>query len=143
MTSSDDTHWWYRPTSVASLSQTLGGVHLAVFPGELRSIGLNEVGTQQVIQGKRTNWPHCNLCNHCSSPQNNYPVSEKLCEAFQRLGRGDLSPSPFGVASFERMERGAPRWVYRELSIPAAETAFRWHSRSARYALMSSTGPMP
>ncbi|MGJ7512672.1 competence protein CoiA [Variovorax sp. GT1P44] len=114
MTSGDDTHWWYRPTSVASLSQTLGGVQLAVLPGELRSCGLNEVGMQQVIQGKRTNWPHCNLCIHCSSPQNNYHVSEKLREAFQRLDRGDPSPSPLGVASFERVERGAPRWVYRD-----------------------------
>lgn len=112
MTSSDDTHWWYRPTSVAALSQTLGGVHLAVLPGELRAIGLNEVGTQQIIQGKRTHWPHCNLCLHCSSPQNNYHVSEKLREAFHRIDRSDPAPSPLGIASFERIERGTPRWVY-------------------------------
>lgn len=58
-------------------------VHLAILTGELRAIGVNEVGAQQLIQGKRTNWPHCNLCIHCTSPRSNFHGGEKLREVFQ------------------------------------------------------------
>jgi hypothetical protein len=117
MTSSDDPHWWFRPMTVPSLSQMLLGVDQSVQADELRAQGLNEIGKQQIIQEKRTHWPHCNLCLHCRAPQNNYHVAEKLREAFQSLDRGDADfESPLGTDSFERVERGMPRWVYRELA---------------------------
>lgn len=111
--SSEDTCWWCRPTSVAAMSETLDEMHLAVLPEELRAIGLNEIGTQKIIQGKRTNWPYCNLCIHCRAPQNNYHVIKKLREALQRPDDGNAVLSALGVASFERLERDTPRWVCR------------------------------
>jgi len=62
----------------ASLSKELEELAETVGNDELRSAGLNIVGKQQVIHGKKTAYPYCNLCMHCRAPQNNFYVGEKI-----------------------------------------------------------------
>ncbi len=64
--------------TAARLSQDLEQIQRVASNEELRALGLNPIGRKNVINGKPTKWPHCNLCIHCRAPQNNFHLGEKL-----------------------------------------------------------------
>lgn len=111
-----------RHYTPASLSKELEELAEKVGNDELRSAGLNIVGTQQVIHGKKTAYPYCNLCIHCRAPQNNFYVGEKIQAREHALycPTGDdsnalpteaqSSADDFYVA-FPRTQSGAGEWV--------------------------------
>jgi hypothetical protein len=75
----EERHGWHeRAFTVARLSQDLEAILGLASNEELHALGLNPIGRQNVINGKPTNWPYCNLCAHCRAPQNNFHLGEKV-----------------------------------------------------------------
>ena len=92
---------------------------------DLASQGLNLIGRRDVINGKQTRFPYCNLCLHCRAPQNNHFLSERLYAAMraQRQSGDDWvlcapekepESQPFGIALIPREVQGHGTWVLRE-----------------------------
>lgn len=74
----EERHGWHeRAFTVASLSQYLEAILGLASNEELRALGLNPIGRQNVINGKPTKWPYCNLCLHCRAPQNNFHLGKR------------------------------------------------------------------
>lgn len=75
----EERHGWHaRAFTVARLSQDLEAILSVASNEELRALGLNPIGLQNVINGKPTKWPYCNMCTHCRAPQNNFHLGEKV-----------------------------------------------------------------
>ena len=86
---------------------------LKVVPNpELRTAGLNLIITQDVIKGKRTNWPYCNACIHCKAPQNNHFVGTRLQKIYYEENREALGLS---LIKFDRITKGNGRWIFKPL----------------------------
>jgi hypothetical protein len=128
----DDGFGWHdRALTVASLSTALEGVQDVVSNEELIAAGLNPIGRQNVIHGKPTKWPHCNLCLHCRAPQNNFHLGEKL-----RADLYGLTPVPNdanfeqwdedrsrerlnGLMPIPRMVTGSGYWEFKPAAVPS------------------------
>ncbi len=122
---------WDPPAyTVASLSKMLEAVQADITNDELAAQGLNLIGRRDVINGKQTRFPYCNLCLHCSAPQNNHFLSKRLYAAMQAQNSGvddwaldapekEPEPQPIGIALIPREVKGRGTWVLREPPSPA------------------------
>lgn len=120
---------WDTPFyTVPSLSNLLEAVQADITNDELAAQGLNPIDRRDVINGKPTRFPYCNLCLHCRAPQNNHFLSKKLHAAMQRQNSGEddwLPGAPenekeqehqvFGIAVIPREVDGPGAWVLHEL----------------------------
>lgn len=120
---------WDPPAyTVASLSNMLEAVQADIPNDELAAQGLNLIGRRDVINGKQTRFPFCNMCLHCRAPQNNHFLSKRLyaamqaqntCEDDWSLGAPELEKKPesqiFGIAVIPREVEGRGTWVLHEL----------------------------
>lgn len=119
---------WEAPYyTVAQLSDFLEAAHRSVSNDDLRACGLNTIGRREIINGKRTNYPYCNVCLHCGVSQNNHFFGEALRAAMNGKGQvsGDNGNSAidsqddrlaedagsFGLAVIPREVEGKPRWI--------------------------------
>lgn len=121
---------WDSPAyTVASISNMLEAVQADITNDELAAQGLNLIGRRDVINGKQTRFPYCNLCLHCHAPQNNHFLSKRLYAAMQaqRPGEDDWAvgapeqepePQPLTIALIPREVKGRGAWVLREPSGP-------------------------
>lgn len=126
---------WHEPAyTVAGLSNLIEATHKVVSNEELAAQGLNLIGRQDVIKGKTTRFPYCNLCIHCHAPQNNFYLSKKIyaSKEMQSQGEGarylegafsDEAPAApehqvFGLAVIPREIEGAGLWVLQAQPIP-------------------------
>lgn len=119
--------WHERAFTVASLSTALLAVHAEIGNDELISKGLNPIGMREVIQGKPTKWPYCNLCLHCRAPQNNFHLGEKLrADSYER---GDDDPDRAQSASrmpLDRMVKGSGYWEFKPVAVlPTTPQAYQ------------------
>jgi hypothetical protein len=128
---------WDPPAyTVASLSKMLEATHAVVTNEELAAQGLNLIGRKDIISGKPTRFPFCNLCLHCRAPQNNHFLSQRLLAAMQGQTPSenvDKDPAPasdeahpFGVAEIPRELEGSGLWVLqddRRGNLPPTATA--------------------
>lgn len=122
---------WDSPAyTVASISNMLDAVQADITNDELAAQGLNLIGRRDIINGKQTRFPYCNLCLHCRAPQNNHFLSKRLYAAMQAQNSGEddwaldapeKEPElqPFGIALIPREVKGRGAWVLREPSGPA------------------------
>ncbi len=105
----------------------LEAVQADIANDELAAQGLNLIGRRDVINGKQTRFPYCNLCLHCRAPQNNYFLSKRLYAAMQVQKPGEdewafdaseqePEPQPLKIALIPREVNGHGAWVLRELS---------------------------
>jgi len=121
---------WDPPIyTVAKLSGLIEAIHGDITNEQLKAQGLNLVGRQDVINGKPTRFPFCNLCIHCRAPQNNFFVSERISadRRAQKAAAGEWSPygsqedeasdtkkhQIVNVATIPRENDGTGRWVLR------------------------------
>jgi hypothetical protein len=104
--------WIERYFTVAQMSIALEKVLKVVPNPELRAAGLNLIITQDVIKGKRTNWPYCNACIHCKAPQNNYFVGTRLQKIYYEENREALGLS---LIKFDRITQGTGHWIFKPL----------------------------
>jgi hypothetical protein len=63
--------------TMAHASSVLKNARKIVSNDSLTSLGLNTIGRFDVINGKKTDYPYCNVCIHCGAPQNNYQIVKK------------------------------------------------------------------
>lgn len=117
---------WNPPAyTEASLSKMLEAIQSDITNDDLASQGLNLIGRRDVINGKQTRFPYCNLCLHCRAPQNNHFLSERLYAAMRAqrqsrddwvLGAPEKEPESqlFGIALIPREVQGHGTWVLRE-----------------------------
>lgn len=122
---------WHEPAyTVAGLSNLIEAIQKVVSNAELAAQGLNLIGRQDVVRGKTTRFPYCNLCIHCHAPQNNFYLSEKIYA--KKWGRPTSSEDEsidsnlvdegaaaavsedFGLAVIPKEIEGAGHWVFRE-----------------------------
>lgn len=131
-----ESRWNPSANTVPSISNRLEALHADISNEELAAQGLNLVGRKDVINGKPTRFPFCNLCLHCRAPQNNFHLSKRITESTQQGARpdegwafgGPYRPeqqeenelSIFGIAAIPREVEGSGVWVLSEL--PAAPT---------------------
>lgn len=110
---------WDSPAyTVASISKRLEALHAVVSNDDLAAQGLNPVGRKDVIDGKPTRFPFCNMCLHCKAPQNNHFLSERVLgairgQAFVETVDDNAAPAqagPFGVALIPRVLPGRGVW---------------------------------
>lgn len=110
---------WDPPAyTVANLSNMLEAMHAVVSNDELAAQGLNLIDRKDVINGKPTRFPFCNMCLHCRAPQNNHFLSRRLLAAMQGQAfvqtMDDAPPPvetrPFGVALIPRELEGSGLW---------------------------------
>lgn len=122
---------WDLPAyTVATLSKSLEAVQLDVTNDQLAAQGLNLIGRRDVINGKQTRFPYCNLCLYCHAPQNNHFLSKRLHAALQvqssheedaflgaRENRGEKEEEPqaIQVALISREVKGQGTWVLHAL----------------------------
>jgi len=126
---------WHEPAyTVPSLSNLIEATHKVISNEELATQGLNLIGRHDVINGKTTRFPYCNLCIHCHAPQNNYYLSKKIyASMWARPQGGDdgyideavaneaseaSRPQIFGLAVIPREIEGAGLWVLQEQPTP-------------------------
>jgi hypothetical protein len=114
------------------MSTALEKLQEAISNEELMAAGLNLVGRQDVIHGKPTKWPHCNLCLHCRAPQNNFQLGEKLRADLYGLTRvaddadfeewaDDTSREQLnGLVPIPRMVKGSGYWELKPGDEPQA-----------------------
>ncbi len=119
---------WDPPAyTVPSLSNSLEAVQADVTNSELAAQGLNLVARRDIINGKPTRFPYCNLCLHCRAPQNNHFLSKRLHAVMQgqNADAGDWSldveenekaqePRVFGIAVIPRHVEGGGTWILGE-----------------------------
>lgn len=67
-----------RAKTVPNASTILNEIADIADSGELNALGLNSIGEFNELKGNAPNFPFCNVCFHCGSPQNNYYLLEKL-----------------------------------------------------------------
>lgn len=97
---------WDTPAyTVASLSKMLEATHAVVSNEELAAQGLNLIDRKDVINGKPTRFPFCNLCLHCCAPQNNHFLSQRLLAAMQRQAPTEHLDGDPGPTSEEALNR--------------------------------------
>lgn len=107
----DDQYGFHeRAFTGASMSTALEELQEVVSNEELITAGLNPIGQQDVIHGKPTKWPHCNLCLHCRAPQNNFHLGEKL-----RVDLYGLTPVS-DDADFEQWDEDRSRTQLNDLA---------------------------
>lgn len=127
-----ESHGNPSPNTVPSISNRLEALQADISNGELAAHGLNLVGRQDVINGKPTRFPFCNLCLHCRAPQNNFHLSQRvdrqMWQARQAasdlvLERSDISKqqenedsSAIGISIIPREVEGSGVWLLREPS---------------------------
>lgn len=111
--------WDPSPNTVANISQRLEAVCRDISNDELAACGLNLIGRQDVIKGKPTRFPYCNMCVHCGAFQNNHHLTQRVL-AGRRLeygqgegGQHEERTSPFGVMTVAREIKGQPGWKMR------------------------------
>lgn len=122
---------WDPPAyTVASISNMLEAVQADIANDELAAQGLNLIGRRDVINGKQTRFPYCNLCLLCRAPQNNHFLSKRLYAAMQAQNSGEddwaldapekeQEPQFIGIALIPREVEGRGTWVLREPPDPA------------------------
>ena len=122
--------WNPSANTVPSISNRLEALQVDISNEELAAQGLNLVGRQDVINGKPTRFPFCNLCLHCRAPQNNFHLSKRISEGMRQAAKpdddwelgapyppgqqGECEPSVFGIAVIPREVEGGGVWVLRE-----------------------------
>lgn len=122
--------WNPSANTVPSLSNRLEAIQADISNEELAAQGLNLVGRKDVINGKITRFPFCNLCIHCRAPQNNFHLTERIAKSMQwrmqsdedeliEVPSGNASDSSeaaagFGVALIPREIEGAGRWEIKD-----------------------------
>lgn len=126
---------WHEPAyTVAGLSNLIEATHKVISNEELATQGLNLIGRHDVINGKTTRFPYCNLCIHCHAPQNNFYLSKKIyASKWARAHGGDdgyidetiineaseaSEPQIFGLAVIPREIEGAGFWGLQEQPAP-------------------------
>lgn len=128
--------WIDSANTVPSISNRLEALHVDISNEELAAQGLNLVGRKDVINGKPTRFPFCNLCLHCRAPQNNFHLTQRVAAGMQHGAKPaedwtfggpcfpeqqeEDEPSAFGIAVIPREVEGSGIWV---LSEPPAEPA--------------------
>ena len=128
--------WNLSANTVPSISNRLESLQADISNEELAAQGLNQVGRKDVINGKPTRFPFCNLCVHCRAPQNNFHLSKRIFESMRQaaspnddweLGGPDLpaqqeedEPPRFGIAVIPREVEGGGVWMLRESLTHAA-----------------------
>jgi hypothetical protein len=105
-----------RAFTVATLSKALESLMLAVSAEELAVLGLNRIERHNVIRGKPTQWPYLNACCHCSAPQDNYFLGQKLVAALHNPDGGGFRVDRVEV---RRIVAGKGRWA---LAITATDS---------------------
>ena len=124
----DDFHEgrWDSPSyTVASLSIMLEAIQVDITNDELAAQGLNLIGRQDVINGKKSRFPYCNLCLHCRAPQNNHFLRKRIYATMQAQNPGEddraLDASEkkpdlqtLGIALIPREVKGSGDWVLSE-----------------------------
>lgn len=126
-----ESRWNPSANTVPSISNRLEALQADISNGELAAQGLNLVGRKDVVNGKPTRFPFCNLCLHCRAPQNNFHLSRRITEGTQQGARpedawafggpylpmqqGEDVQSAFGVAVIPRDVEGSGVWV---LNVP-------------------------
>lgn len=117
--------WIQTAYTVASLSNMLEKVHSDISNKELTAQGLNLVDRKDVIRGKPTRFPFCNLCLYCHAPQDNFFLSKHVYSRMRQQAQveepgidtnGNEStreqPSTgFGIAVVPREVLGTGMWV--------------------------------
>lgn len=126
--------WEPSPNTVPSISKRLEALQADISNVELVAQGLNLIGRKDVINGKPTGYPFCNLCLHCRAPQNNFHLSRRIAEHMRQLERPphewtsedrytseqqEAVPSIFGIAVIPREVKGCGIWALRELPTEA------------------------
>lgn len=105
--------------TVANLSNMLEAMRVVVSNDELAAQGLNLIDRKDVINGKPTRFPFCNMCLHCRAPQSNYFLSQRLLAAIREQASGepfdagpasDATPAS-GGADIPRELEGGGLWV--------------------------------
>ena len=122
----------WNPTvyTVPSLSNKLEAIQADISNKELSAQGLNLIGRQDVIRGKPTRFPFCNLCLHCHAPQNNFYLSKHVYTSMRQpepdtddwspINPRDTKtdnadePSAFGIAVIPREVVGSGLWVLQQ-----------------------------
>ncbi|MDP1686106.1 hypothetical protein [Hydrogenophaga sp.] len=113
---------WDSPAyTVASISKLLEAMRAVVSNDELAAQGLNLIGRKDVINGKPTRFPFCNMCLHCRAPQNNHFLSQRLLavrqgQAFfesmdEERASAPVETGAFGVALIPRELEGRGLWL--------------------------------
>ena len=119
---------WYPPAyTVAKLSSMLEAAQLDIPNDEFAAQGLNLIVRKDVINGKPTRFPFCNMCLHCRAPQSNHFLSQRVYAAMREqdsLEDGVTHDAPecetgqesraFGIALIPREVEGLGAWVLRE-----------------------------
>lgn len=122
---------WHEPAyTVAGLSKLIESTKAVITNEELAAQGLNLIGRQDVINGKPTRFPYCNLCLHCRVPQNNFYLSKKIYANLQGQASGaddwpldgplegevpaSDAPQVFGLALIPKEIEGSGLWVLQE-----------------------------
>lgn len=119
--------WNPSANTVPSISNRLEALQADISNDELAAQGLNLVGRKDVINGKPTRFPYCNLCLHCRAPQNNFHLSNRMAEDMRKAtGPADdqefigsllpelqekNEPLVFGIAVIPREVEGSAGWV--------------------------------
>lgn len=122
--------WNPSANTVPSISNRLEAIQADISNDELAAQGLNLIGRKDVINGKPTRFPFCNLCLHCRAPQNNFYLSKRIAEGMRHAAKPDddwelgglglpeqqeeVEPTAFGVAVIPREIEGKGIWVLRE-----------------------------
>lgn len=119
--------WDVTVYTVPRLSNLLEAVQVDISNDELAAQGLNLIGRREIINGKQTRFPFCNLCLQCRAPQNNHFLTQKLYAAMQEQrsgkndwtldapeGKNEQEHQPFGIAVIPREVEGDGIWILRE-----------------------------
>jgi hypothetical protein len=121
--------WDPSPNTVPSISNRLEAIQADISNDELAAQGLNLIGRRDVINGKPTRFPFCNLCLHCRAPQNNFHLSRRIAEHMPQSEpprhewalddrytseQQEADPSIFGIAIIPREVKGCGIWALRE-----------------------------
>ena len=127
-----ESRWNPSPNTVPSISNRLEALQADISNDELAAQGLNLVGRKDVINGKPTRFPFCNLCLYCRAPQNNFHLSRHITERMRQvelpvdewaLDKYDSpeqqeeevkEPSTFGIAVIPREVEGSGIWMLRK-----------------------------
>jgi hypothetical protein len=71
---------------------------------ELKKLGLNTIEKFEIFKGKTLNFPYCNTCFHCTAPQNNFYLMQKLNSSLEGKNRGE--------AKYIKKTNSNGKWVY-------------------------------
>jgi competence protein CoiA-like protein len=81
--------------TVPHASSVLKDVSDFITNQELKGLGLNSIGKFDKFNGKHTDYPYCNTCIHCRSPQNNHHVFKKFESYSSREDAGEVEMIEF------------------------------------------------